>query len=140
MSSNKEQVALLSINNEINTDSRFSKHLAYDSFGQHQVYQQRLKEITDNKFVDTFLRKTLKFWVLPSNFTAVKRRILRHMPEWRYDGKISSSLEESGSFCESIYWDTDNLALYNKRILQVDQSMLFRYRWYGNGKCKICFI
>jgi len=142
MSKGSESVGLLSINDSVANDNttRLSSHLAYDSFGHHQVYQQQLKERHLNQFADTFLRKTMKFWVLPSNFTAVKRRILNHIPEWRYDGKVSEKLEDSGSFCESIYWDTDRLSLYNKRILQVDQSMLFRYRWYGNGKCKMGFM
>eukprot|EP01084_Bolivina_argentea_P077352 140285_1 len=139
-SKGKETVGLLSVNStSLNSagDTRFSAHLAYDSFGQHQVYQQNLREMQENQFKDTFLRKTFKYWVLPSNFTAVKRRIIRHIPEWRFDGQISPSLEQSGSFCESVYWDTDKLALYEKRILQIDSSMLFRYRWYSKKRCKM---
>eukprot|EP01083_Nonionella_stella_P294869 1002191_1 len=131
---------LSSTDAEDQVSTRLSNHLAYDSYGKHVAYQEAQKADIQNQYSDTFLRKTMKFWVLPQNFIAVKQRILRHIPEWRYDGKISPSLAESGNFCESIYWDTDELALYNKRILQVDQSMLFRYRWYGNGKCKMGFM
>eukprot|EP01084_Bolivina_argentea_P269301 457653_1 len=131
---------LSSTDAEDQVSTRLSNHLAYDSYGKHVAYQEAQKADIQNQYSDTFLRKTMKFWVLPQNFIAVKQRILRHIPEWRYDGKISPSLAESGNFCESIYWDTDELALYNKRILQKDGSMLFRYRWYGNGKCKMGFM
>jgi len=117
---------------------------SYDSFGahaSHHVYSQNLKSVEES--MSSELRKTIKFWVLPSNFTAVKRRILRDFDEYRFDGQQSKSLEESGTVYETIYFDTDSLSLYNKRILQVEQSMLFRYRWYetnGSVQCKNGFM
>eukprot|EP00484_Ammonia_sp_Unknown_P000637 CAMPEP_0197021536 /NCGR_PEP_ID=MMETSP1384-20130603/2430_1 /TAXON_ID=29189 /ORGANISM="Ammonia sp." /LENGTH=484 /DNA_ID=CAMNT_0042449379 /DNA_START=38 /DNA_END=1489 /DNA_ORIENTATION=- len=146
-----ESIALLSVNDHsINLGS----YESYDSFGknppqhQHQVYQVGLNDLpeddTESLLNETFLRKTLKFWVLPSNFTAVKRRILRHLSEITYDGKIIPQceslkhLEESGKFYGSIYFDTDTLSLYDNRIRHVEESMLFRYRWYerdGSLKC-----
>lgn len=140
MSKKGERQGLLSNNNaSINS----ANNLAYDSLGKfggddHQIIGLKSpanQSLTINN-PKTFLRKTRKFWILPSSFTAVKQRILRHVKEYRFDGKISPSLEQSGEFVESIYFDTDNLELYNQRLLQVDQSQLFRYRWYGATKCK----
>eukprot|EP01083_Nonionella_stella_P043063 116210_1 len=33
----------------------------------------------------------------------------------------------------SVYFDTEDLALYKTRLLQMDYSMLFRYRMYGKN-------
>ena len=137
MSKDAETVGLLTVNDHN------KNNLTYNSFDQQQNQQIiNLKSPANTSIpnIETFLRKTIKFWVLPSNFTAVKRKILRNINEYRVDGKKSQSLETSGSFVESIYFDTDSLSLYNKRILQVDESMLFRYRWYGNKKCKMGYF
>mmetsp|Transcript_28502 Transcript_28502/g.25161 ORF Transcript_28502/g.25161 Transcript_28502/m.25161 type:complete len:485 (+) Transcript_28502:72-1526(+) len=145
MAKKGERQGLLSQNNV----ALGSNNLAYDSLGNFGGDNQQIIGLKSpaNKSLntiianpETYLRKTRKFWVLPSSFTAVKQRILRHIKEYREDGKISSSLEHSGEFVESVYFDTDNLELYNQRLLQVDQSMLFRYRWYGTGKCKNGFF
>jgi uncharacterized membrane protein YidH (DUF202 family) len=113
-------------------ESRLSQQLAYDTFEQHTL--RNPPKMASDEFTDTFLRKTFKFWVLPSNFLTVKRRITQHVPEWRYDGKKSPSLAESGCVTNSLYFDNDALELYNYRILQIEDSMLFRYRWYSDKK------
>jgi len=81
-----------------------------------------------------FVRETTKFWVLPSNCVEVKNVISRHIPEWRYDNKVSPSMAESGSWISSIYFDQANWDLYRTRLLRSDSSMLFRWRWYSKEK------
>lgn len=78
-----------------------------------------------------FERETTKFWVLPSNCVEVKRTISKHLPEWRFDGKVSPSIAESGSWVSSIYFDTSKWELYRARLMRTDTSMLFRWRWYS---------
>jgi uncharacterized membrane protein YidH (DUF202 family) len=78
-----------------------------------------------------FERETTKFWVLPSNCVEVKRTIMKYLPEWRFDGKVSPSIAESGSWVSSIYFDNANWELYRTRLLRSDSSMLFRWRWYS---------
>jgi len=78
-----------------------------------------------------FERETTKFWVLPSNCIEVKKTIMKYLPEWRYDGKVSPSVAESGSWVSSIYFDNANWELYRTRLLRSDSSMLFRWRWYS---------
>ena len=117
--------------------SKLNKILAYDTFSQHIYHTEQEKKLRSSKYVDTFFRKTTKFWVLPSNFVFVKGKIRNKIPEWRYDGKISENLENTGSFSNSLYFDTSTFDYYDKRILQVQDSMLFRFRWYSLKKCGI---
>merc|ERR1719204_715173 len=79
-----------------------------------------------------FLRKTTKFWVLPSNILEVKNRVLDKMPEYRFDGKPTTSVANSGSWVNSVYFDSRKFKVYRKRLRQEDMSQLYRYRWYSN--------
>lgn len=124
----------------IRGQTRFQQQLDYNTFEEHEQYERQKRALVENQYADTFLRKTIKYWVLPSNIVAVKRRVLNHIPEWRYDNKQSPSIEESGSTSNSVYFDTSDFAMYDKRIMQQDRSMLFRYRWYSNKKCKNGFM
>jgi len=81
----------------------------------------------------TFQRKTTKFWVLPSNIMKVKNQILDHLPEYRFDGKQTSSVANSGSWINSVYFDSAKFKVYKKRLRQEDMSHLYRYRWYDNA-------
>jgi len=82
----------------------------------------------------TFLRKTTKFWVLPSKTVQVKNRVLDNLPEYRCDGKQTTSVANSGSWVNSVYFDSSRLKVYKKRLRQEELSQLYRYRWYSDKK------
>lgn len=79
-----------------------------------------------------FLRKTTKFWVLPSNIHTVKKTILDKLPEFRFDGLPSKTVEDSGTCTNSVYFDSARFSVYKKRLRQEDMSQLYRYRWYSS--------
>jgi len=76
-------------------------------------------------------RSIQKFWVLPSNCLEVKREIICNMPKLGENSELSASLQESGSWVSSIYFDTPKWKLYKARLSCTDDSMLIRWRWYS---------
>lgn len=80
-----------------------------------------------------FNRKTTKYWVHPDDIEEVKKILGENIPEFRFSTKISKMVQ-------SLYLDNDCLRKYYDRIMLIDQGMIFRYRWYGQGAPPVGFM
>jgi len=100
--------------------------------------QQRRRDgaawTNSNSYAELMERKIVKFWVLPSNCLEVKAEILSNLPQWRHDGEMPRSLENSGSWVSSIYFDQNDWKLYRTRLSQPSDSTLLRWRWYSKER------
>lgn len=85
---------------------------------------------TDPKINVCFVRKTRKFWVHPENVETLISMIIPHLPVYVFGddgtGRISSCIS-------SIYLDTPNFHLYEKRIKREQNSKAIRIRKYGES-------
>jgi len=99
--------------------------------------------------VETFERKTQKFFVRPENIMRVKTIVVRYLPldifgrkKILKNGKTSSasaylenlpSLDDS-CVINSVYLDNDQLQMYHERIGgDTPRGNLVRIRWYGSS-------
>lgn len=87
---------------------------------------------------DTFVRKTVKYWVRPEHITAVKLLVVRHLPILEVNASTPPSRELSAvpasqihNYLSSVYFDSDDAACFHRRIAQEEGATLLRIRWYG---------
>ncbi|KAI9208767.1 VTC domain-containing protein [Polychytrium aggregatum] len=72
------------------------------------------------------VRKTTKYWVHKDNVMAVKCLVLQHLPVL-----VFKKGEPSDPALSSIYFDNDELFLYNSRMIRDEKAQNLRFRWYG---------
>ncbi|KAK9471521.1 VTC domain-containing protein [Dipodascopsis tothii] len=76
-----------------------------------------------------FVRQTTKYWVHPDNITELKLFILKHLPVLVFNA--SKEFEKEDSAISSIYYDNDDLELYEGRLKKSEGAEAIRLRWYG---------
>lgn len=87
---------------------------------------------------ETFVRKTVKYWVRPEHATATKLFLIQHLPileinktpspPHSLDGEKHSQIH---NFLSSVYMDNDAADCYHRRIALEEGANLLRVRWYG---------
>jgi len=77
-----------------------------------------------------FVRRTWKFWVHPENVETVIAMVVKHLPVSIFgddgSGKISSRIS-------SVYFDTPDFFLYQRRIKRDHKAQALRIRKYGES-------
>eukprot|EP00736_Rhodelphis_marinus_P013886 Rmarinus@m.27913 len=76
-----------------------------------------------------FVRQTTKYWVHPENVTALKCYIMRFLPVYVFK---SAASKEHDPTISSVYYDNDNLELYDGRLMKNEGALAVRMRWYGD--------
>ncbi|KAJ1722347.1 hypothetical protein LPJ53_003215 [Coemansia erecta] len=85
-----------------------------------------------------FVRQTTKYWVHPDNVMELKLYILKYLPVLVYRKKDTD--EPPNPAITSIYFDNENLDLYQGRIEKSEGAEAIRLRWYGDMKSNEIFI
>jgi uncharacterized membrane protein YidH (DUF202 family) len=96
------------------------------------------------KAPDSFVRKTTKYMVSPSNLVRVKTIIIKHLPVLVFNGDIddlaSLDARDSSTIC-SVYFDNRAHDSYHTRLDRLEGSTLIRVRWYESaGKQRELFV
>jgi SPX domain protein involved in polyphosphate accumulation len=90
----------------------------------------------------SFQRATTKYWVKDENLTKLMMTCAKEAPLLVYGkkGPLTSTNRHSdgdklwdslATRITSIYFDSDDMSLYNKRIDRAEGAQLLRVRWYG---------
>jgi SPX domain protein involved in polyphosphate accumulation/uncharacterized membrane protein YidH (DUF202 family) len=95
--------------------------------------------------VESFERKTLKYFVRPEDIMLIKMMIIKHLPIDIFDRKPNATTDyrfymdsvqhlHDAAVINSIYLDNQELDMYHDRIpaLEKDRGNLIRIRWYGD--------
>ncbi|KAI5186976.1 hypothetical protein NEHOM01_1834 [Nematocida homosporus] len=90
-----------------------------------------MKGLTIASNINTcFVRKTQKFWVLPENVETVQAMVIPYLPVYVFgddgSGKISSVIS-------SVYLDTHDFYLYQRRIRREQGAKALRIRKYSES-------
>lgn len=95
-------------------------------------------ELAGSVNLTSFVRKTTKYWVHADNITDVKCIILQNLPVlvFKQDKRFERGYDAA---ITSIYFDNENLDLYNERIEKSERAMALRLRWYGTNPNFIFF-
>ena len=80
--------------------------------------------------IDSFDRKSIKFWVSKKNIIPLIFEIIKHLPIHIYGDDSNDYLYQN---ITSVYLDNDNMDIYNSRIIKNENSKLVRLRWYDNN-------
>ena len=96
---------------------------------------------------DTFVRRTIKYWVRPTHALAVKLKILPHLPVLEVAPSPPPPIHLTGytpeaadrcfrdsqlhNYLSSVYFDTLDGYCYHRRIQLEEGALLLRIRWYG---------
>jgi SPX domain protein involved in polyphosphate accumulation/uncharacterized membrane protein YidH (DUF202 family) len=80
--------------------------------------------------IDSFDRKSIKFWVSKKNVIPLIFEIIKHLPINIYGDDSNDYLYQN---ITSVYLDNDNMDIYNSRITKNENSKLIRLRWYDNN-------
>ena len=75
----------------------------------------------------------LTVWVHPENLLEVKTYILRRLPVLVYNPQTSKVVEsgQSDPTITSLYFDSPQFALYNKKVEKTSNASSLRLRWFG---------
>ncbi|KAJ2862661.1 hypothetical protein GGI22_002136 [Coemansia erecta] len=128
-----------------------SKPFFKENFDELLLELSRLYNIVRNGGVDTdqgkdpqsgngqnFVRQTTKYWVHPENVMELKLYILKYLPVLIYRTKGSD--KPPNPAITSIYFDNENLDLYQGRIEKSEGAEAIRLRWYGDMDSNDIFI
>jgi len=80
--------------------------------------------------VDSFDRKSIKFWVPKKNIIPLIFEIIKKLPIHIYGEDSNDYLYQN---ITSVYLDNDEMDIYNSRIIKNENSKLIRLRWYDNN-------
>lgn len=90
---------------------------------------------------DSFVRKTVKYWVRPEHATATKLFLIQHVPILEVnktpspprslDGEKHSQIH---NYLSSVYMDNEQADCYHRRIALEEGANLLRVRWYGGDE------
>ncbi|KAH9385189.1 uncharacterized protein NEMAJ01_0085 [Nematocida major] len=95
----------------------------------HALIEMKGLQVVSN--INTcFVRRTRKFWIDLDNVETIYSLIIPYLPVYIFgddgSGKISS-------YISSVYFDTENFGLYNKRIRRDQGAKSLRIRSYGES-------
>ncbi|KAJ2846851.1 hypothetical protein IWW36_004149 [Coemansia brasiliensis] len=85
-----------------------------------------------------FVRQTTKYWVHPDNVMELKLYILKYLPVLIYRTKGMAAPPNPA--ITSIYFDNENLDLYQGRLEKSEGAEAIRLRWYGDMDSSEIFI
>ncbi|KAJ2455845.1 hypothetical protein EV183_000461 [Coemansia sp. RSA 2336] len=85
-----------------------------------------------------FVRQTTKYWVHPDNVMELKLYILKYLPVLIYRTKGMAAPPNPA--ITSIYFDNENLDLYQGRLEKSEGAEAVRLRWYGDMDSNEIFI
>ena len=87
-------------------------------------YTQERQSFVDRKKnkMEVFERKSIKLWVPNQKVSAVVAIMQRYVPIHRR------------GMVHSVYVDSENGAMYGKRLVREEDSKLLRFRWYGDDE------
>ncbi|KAJ1642396.1 hypothetical protein LPJ64_005761 [Coemansia asiatica] len=85
-----------------------------------------------------FVRQTTKYWVHPDNVMELKLYILKYLPVLIYRKKDSDDVPNPA--ITSIYFDNQDLDLYQGRIEKSEGAEAIRLRWYGSMDSTEIFV
>lgn len=80
--------------------------------------------------MQNFTRRTTKYWVRTEDVTAVKARVLMHLPVFLQE---SMKGESDAQLVNSIYLDNTAMELYRGRLNKTPGAIALRLRWYGTA-------
>ncbi|KAI9598964.1 VTC domain-containing protein [Syncephalis fuscata] len=87
-----------------------------------------------------FVRRTTKYWVHPDNVLELKFYVLKYLPVLLFQASknTGSMADEAGGpssapdpAISSIYFDNEELDLYQGRLEKTEGAEAVRFRWYG---------
>ncbi|KAJ2744609.1 hypothetical protein GGI20_002824 [Coemansia sp. BCRC 34301] len=85
-----------------------------------------------------FVRQTTKYWVHPDNVMELKLYILKSLPVLIY--RTKGTTKPPSPAITSIYFDNEDLDLYQGRIEKSEGAEAIRLRWYGDMESNEIFI
>ncbi|KAJ2058136.1 hypothetical protein GGI17_005216 [Coemansia sp. S146] len=85
-----------------------------------------------------FVRQTTKYWVHPDNVMELKLYILKFLPVLIY--RTKGTTKPPSPAITSIYFDNEDLDLYQGRIEKSEGAEAIRLRWYGDMESNEIFI
>lgn len=91
---------------------------------------------------ETFVRKTVKYWVRPEHAAAAKLFIIQHIPILEVNKtpapprslEVVDAQSQIHNFLSSVYMDNDTADCYHRRIALEEGANLLRVRWYGGDE------
>jgi SPX domain protein involved in polyphosphate accumulation/uncharacterized membrane protein YidH (DUF202 family) len=86
-----------------------------------------------------FVRRTTKYWVHPDNVLELKFYVLKYLPVLLFQASKTTgtmSMADGPSSApdpaiSSVYFDNENLDLYQGRLEKTEGAEAIRFRWYG---------
>lgn len=82
-----------------------------------------------------FIRKSAKFWILPTHVPEIINYINKYLPMYFFNDE--NLMQET----TSIYLDSDSFHCYSERIQKSESAHLIRLRWYGDLKdCQKVYV
>ncbi|KAI8054690.1 VTC domain-containing protein [Syncephalis plumigaleata] len=86
-----------------------------------------------------FVRRTTKYWVHPDNVLELKFYVLKYLPVLLFQAsKTTGTMSEVDGpssapdpAISSVYFDNENLDLYQGRLEKTEGAEAIRFRWYG---------
>ncbi|KAJ1944502.1 vacuolar transporter chaperone [Linderina macrospora] len=128
-----------------------SKPFFKENFDELLLELSRLYNIVRNGGVDVdqdkdpqsgngqnFVRQTTKYWVHPDNVMELKLYILKYLPVLIY--RTKGSTKPPNPAITSIYYDNEDLDLYQGRIEKSEGAEAIRLRWYGDMESNEIFV
>ncbi|KAJ1742943.1 hypothetical protein LPJ78_002217 [Coemansia sp. RSA 989] len=85
-----------------------------------------------------FVRQTTKYWVHPDNVMELKLYILKYLPVLIYRTKGMAAPPNPA--ITSIYFDNEDLDLYQGRLEKSEGAEAIRLRWYGDMDSSEIFV
>ncbi|KAJ3029792.1 UNVERIFIED_CONTAM: vacuolar transporter chaperone [Siphonaria sp. JEL0065] len=90
---------------------------------------------------DKFVRKTTKYWVHYDKVDDLRNEILKKIPVLIVKDKKGAGLEDiPNPAVSTVYFDNENLEMYNDRLERKAGSQLIRLRWYGDMDANDIFV
>lgn len=78
-----------------------------------------------------------KFWVHPDNLLEVKTYILRRLPTLVYSQQSAKEWDgDEDPTITSLYFDSPNFQMYNRKVDRETEASSLRLRWYGQLRQK----
>eukprot|EP00122_Pirum_gemmata_P004914 Pgem_evm1s4478 len=89
----------------------------------------------------TIIRKTTKFIITNDQIESFTRKLQRTLPISPFksgEGEFKNGVDKVLN--NSVYFDSDDLCMYDRRVIKAEKSDLYRTRWYGEKMSNDCFF
>ena len=103
-----------------------------------QLSERQWEQKADWEPPETFVRKTVKYWVRPQHAVATKLFIIQHLPILEINKTpapprtlAGESHSQIHNYLSSVYMDNSAADSYHRRIALEEGANLLRVRWYG---------